>query len=99
MSLQRRISWNAALRSLKADRMQVPAGLAGTRAMAQTYSRVRSLPLVVAGAFNRSAIMQVAALAAKDHQRRYGSTWAEALSVSLKAVWQLARAARPRTAH
>lgn len=97
--MPRTLDWNSALRSLKADRAKVPAGLAGTRAMAQTYSRVRSLPLVVAGEFNRSAIMQVAALAAKDHQRQYGSTWSEALSVSLKAVWQLAKAARPRTAH
>lgn len=97
--MPRTLDWNSALRSLKADRVKVPSGLAGTRAMAQTYSRVRSLPLVVAGEFNRSAIMQVAALAAKDHQRRYGTTWAEALSVSLKAVWQLAKADRARTAH
>lgn len=99
MSALRSISWSAALRDLRSDRMVVPAGLAGTRAMAQTYTRTRKLPLVIAGQFNRSAIMQVAALAAKDHQRLYGSTWAEALSVSLKATWQLAKAARPRASH
>lgn len=99
MAANRSISWNAALRDLRSDRMAIPAGLAGARALAQTYSRTRQLPLVVAGQFDRSAIMQVAILAAKNHQTRYGSTWAEALSVSLKAVWQIAKAARSARAH
>lgn len=97
--MPRTIDWNSALRSLKSDRMKVPAGLAGARAMAQTYSRTRKLPLVVAGEFNRSAIMQVAALAAKDHQRQYGTSWGEAMSVALKAVWQLAKVGRRAAVH
>ncbi|MGU3541001.1 hypothetical protein [Methylobacterium sp. A54F] len=99
MASSRPLSWSSALRDLKADRVVVPSGFAGARAMAQTYSCTRNLPLVVAGRFDRRAIMACAVLAAKAHQRRYGSTWAEALSVSLKATWQLAKAARPRTAH
>jgi len=78
--------------------MVVPAGLAGARAMVQTFARTRA-PLVVAGKFDRKAIMAHAAAAAKLHQARYGSTWAEAMSVALKAAWQAAHIARPRTAH
>lgn len=99
MPAQRSLSWNTALRDLKADRQIVPAGLAGSRAMAQTYSRTRKLPLVVAGRFDRRAIMICATLAAKDHQRRYGSTWGEALSVALRATWQAARTVRRAIAH
>lgn len=97
--MPRSISWNSALRGLKADRMVIPAGLAGARAMVGTFSRTRKLPLVVAGQYDRSAIMQCAILAAKAHQRQYGSTWGTALSVALKATWQVAKAARPATAH
>lgn len=95
----RSISWNSALRSLKADREVVPAGLAGARALAGTFSKTRRLPLVVTGQYDRSAIMQCAILAAKAHQRQYGSTWGVALSVALKATWQLAKAARAKAAH
>ena len=99
MPSNRSLSWNSALRSLKADRQVVPAGLAGTRAMAQCYIRTRKLPLVVAGQYDRSAIMQIAILAAKNHQRLYGSAWGVALSVALRGVWQLAKAARSASAH
>lgn len=92
------ISWNAALRSLHADRQVVPAGLAGARAMVQTFARTRA-PLVVAGQYDRKAIMAHAAAAAKLHQGRYGSTWAEAMSVALKAAWQAAKMARAATRH
>lgn len=95
----RSLSWNNALRGLKADRQAVIPGLAGARALAGTFSRTRKLPLVVAGQFNRSAIMQCAILAAKAHQRQYGSDWGTALSVALKATWQLAKAARLKASH
>ncbi|NEU15185.1 hypothetical protein G3T14_24520 [Methylobacterium sp. BTF04] len=35
--------------------------------------------------------MIAAAAAAKRHQVRYGSTWREAMSVSLSAAWTVAR--------
>lgn len=96
--MPRTLDWNSALRSLRADRQAVPAGLLGARAMVQTLARTRR-PLVVAGAFDRSAIMAHAAAAAKLHQARYGSTWAEAMSVSLKAAWQAAKLARTTRTH
>ncbi len=99
MPAQRTISWNAALRDLRSDRAKIPAGFLGARALAGTFIKTRKLPLVVAGQYDRSAIMQVAILAAKAHQRQYGSTWGVALSVALKATWQLAKAARPASAH
>ncbi|WP_286159068.1 hypothetical protein [Methylobacterium sp. Leaf456] len=43
--------------------------------------------------------MSAAAAAAKKHQLQYGSTWAVAMSVSLKAAWQLAKSHRPAVAH
>lgn len=98
MSLQRKISWSAALREIQSDRVVLPAGFLGARATVAMFARVRR-PLVVAGKFDRAAIMAHAAAAAKDHQARYGSTWAEAMSVSLRAAWQVAKAARPATAH
>lgn len=96
--MPRSLSWNAALRDLHSDRAAIPAGLAGARAMVQTFARTRH-PLVVGGQFDRSAIMAHAAAAAKLHQGWYGSTWAEAMSVALRAAWQAAHAARRATAH
>jgi hypothetical protein len=43
--------------------------------------------------------MAHAAAAAKLHQDRTGSTWAAAMSVSLKAAWQVAKAAQRAAAH
>lgn len=51
------------------------------------------------GSFNRAGIMAAAAAAAKEHQRVYGSTWAAAMSVALKACWQAARTTRAKVAH
>ena len=49
--------------------------------------------LIVAGKFDRSAIMIAAATAAKKHQARYDCTWGEAMSASLRAAWTVARMA------
>lgn len=96
--MPRQLSWNSALRDLRSDRVAIPAGLAGARAMVQTFARTRA-PLVVAGRFDRKAIMAHAVAAAKLHQGRYGSTWSEAMSIALRAAWQSAHAARRATAN
>ncbi|GJD73861.1 hypothetical protein [Methylobacterium goesingense] len=98
MSRNRQLSWTAATRAMKADRDVLPAGFLSARAMVECYVRTRR-PLVVAGKFDRSAIMAHAAAAAKLHQDRTGSTWATAMSVSLKAAWQVAKAAQRAAAH
>ncbi|MCJ2045591.1 hypothetical protein MKK58_13760 [Methylobacterium sp. J-078] len=98
MSLNRRISWTAATRTMKADRDVLPAGFLSARAMVECYVKTRR-PLVVAGKFDHSAIMAHAAAAARLHQDRTGSTWTTAMSVSLKAAWQVAKAAHRAVAH
>lgn len=94
----RSISWNAALRSLRADRAVIPAGFLGTRAMVETFARTRG-PLVVGGQYDRKAIMAHAAAAARMHVARYNSSWSEAMSIALRGAWQLAKAARAKSAH
>lgn len=99
MSRQRRISWNAALRDVRDDRAKIPAGLLAAKASITLTVRTSRRPLVVAGKFDRSAIMQAAAKAARAHQDRFGCTWSEAMSVALKAAWGAAKLARHMTAH
>lgn len=99
MSLQRRISWNAALRNVRDDRAVIPAGLLAAKASVTLTVRLTRRSLVAAGKFDRSAIMQAAAKAARLHQERFGGTWAEAMSVALKAAWSAAKLARHMAAH
>lgn len=100
MSIRRSLSWSTALQSLRADRQQVPAGFLGARGRVEGMVRFGKVALVKAdGSFDRSGIMTAAAEAAKAHQRTYGSTWAAAMSVSLKAAWQAARTTRAKVAH
>ena len=100
MSIRRSLSWSTALLGLRADRQQVPAGFLGARGRVELAARLGKVALVKAdGSFNRAGIMAAAAAAAKDHQRVYGSTWAAAMSVALKACWQAARTTRAKVAH
>jgi len=95
------------------DRAAVAPGIqlqalttAGTRAaraaivadLSVTAPRARRA-LIVAGQFDRAAIMNTAATAARAHQSRKGGTWAEAMSIALRAVWQAAKADRLAMAH
>lgn len=97
---QRQIS-NLTFRSaLQADRVQVPVGFLGARGRIEIAVRFGKATLVKAdGSFDRAGIMAAAASAAKDHQRTYGSTWATAMSVALKACWQYAAKLRRSAAH
>jgi len=95
------------------DRAAVAPGIqlqalttAGTRAaraaivadLSVTAPRARRA-LIVAGQFDRAAIMITAAAAARAHQSRKGGTWAEAMSIALRTVWQAAKADRLAMAH
>ncbi|WP_245442459.1 hypothetical protein [Methylobacterium terrae] len=86
------------MHAVAADRAKRPAGLLAARSLIAATSAKRR-PLVVAGAYDRAAIMSAAIAAARIHQGRTDSTWGEALSVTLKATWQLAKAARTAKAH
>lgn len=96
---RRQISWSAVRRDMQADRQQFPAGFLGTRSLVEVYARTTNKPLVVAGKYDRAAIMTHARRAADAHQERFGCSRAEAMSVALKAAWQLAKNARSRSAH
>ena len=98
MSSTRSIHWSLAMKEIAAARTQRPAGLLAARGLIAATSAKRR-PLVVAGAYDKAAIMSAAVAAARVHQTRTGSTWGEALSVTLKATWQLAKAARAAKAH
>jgi hypothetical protein len=100
MSLRRpSISWSVLSRNLHADRAPIVPGLDAACNRVTAFAGFRKTPLATAGRFNRSAIMTLAVEAARDHQNRYGGTWAEAMSVCLKAAWQAAKAARAAAAH
>jgi hypothetical protein len=95
MSLQRSISWNAALRDLHADRIVFAPGVRTARFLIDGLIRIRRSSLFTpTGVFDRAAIMTAAVEAARAHQRRYGATWGPAMSVGLTAAWASAKAAR-----
>jgi hypothetical protein len=98
MSLNRKISWTSATRDMRNDRTAIPAGLLAARGLIECFTRTRR-PLVIAGKFDCAAIMAHAAAAAKAHQGRTGCTWGQAMSVSLKAAWQVAKTAHCAAAH
>mgnify|MGYP000038175531 CR=1 FL=1 len=100
MTARRSLSWSSVLQGLRADRQQVPAGFLGARGRVEGMVRFGKVTLVKAdGSFDRAGIMTAAAEAARAHQRTYGSTWAVAMSVSLKAACQAARTTRAKVAH
>ena len=110
-SRARSFSWSAALRDVRADRAPVVPGLLAARGLAAAYARSRNLPLnlitrtgkgaeaVVSRSYDRKAIMTVATLAAREHQKRHGGTWAAAMAVCLKAAWQSAKLSRNGIVH
>ncbi|MCJ2055125.1 hypothetical protein MKL09_00985 [Methylobacterium sp. J-048] len=95
----RTVSWNTLSRSLHDSRPQIPTGLLSARALCQGFARFQRRPFVVAGKFDRSAIMAAAVAAATNLQERHGLTRAAALSTALKAAWQAAKMARTAAAH
>lgn len=100
MVARRSLSWSNARRDMQADRVQMPAGFLGARGRIEGMVRFGKVALVKAdGGFDRAGIMTAAAAAAKAHQFSYGSTWAVAMSVALKAAWQAAHTIRARIAH
>lgn len=99
MSILRRLSWNAALRKVRDDRGVIATGLLAARASINLTIRLSRRPLVIAGRFDRSAIMLAAAKAARAHQERFGCSWTEAMAVALKAAWGAAKLARHMAVH
>ncbi|MGT2482327.1 hypothetical protein ACU4GR_33640 (plasmid) [Methylobacterium oryzae CBMB20] len=93
----RTVSWIRLSRSLHDSRPAIPAGMLGARALVRFSARIRLL--VVAGRYDRAAIMAAACKAATGIQERCGVSRAEAMSSALKAAWQVAKAAHRAAAH
>ena len=93
----RTVSWTRIDRGGRDSRPAIPAGMLGARALVRLGARTR--PLVVAGRYDRAAIMAAACKAAAGIQERCGVSRAEAMSSALKATWQVAKAAHRAAAH
>ncbi|WP_246529546.1 hypothetical protein [Microvirga zambiensis] len=105
MSLSRRIDWTAAMRDMRADRAKPTHGFLASRSLeAARLDRLAreaaSAPLVIAGAYDRSAIM-TAAIAQARAQRAKGSKapWRQLIGTALRFTWARAKSARNTGAH
>lgn len=95
MPIQRRLSWNAALRDMRCDRARVAAGVVSARSLILGLTCIHRISLISPdGTFNRAALMAIAVQAATAHQLRTGAAWSISMSVGLTAAWQAAKAAR-----
>ncbi|WP_244514194.1 hypothetical protein [Methylobacterium sp. UNC378MF] len=94
----RSISWNALSRSLYNSRPVIAAGTLSAKARIAGFVRINRRHLVVADQYDRSAIMAAAAFAARGHRERFGCSWAEALSLCLRAAWNAAKVTRALSA-
>src|SRR3954468_12312353 len=106
MIFRRQISWNAATRDMRNDRAQVAPGQIGATLRANAYAkftadRLRAARpvLVVAGKFDRSAIMRAAIQQAQSRRAVTGDAWGVCLSTALRGVWSVAKTARLAAAH
>lgn len=90
----RSVSWNTLYRSLHDARPIIAAGTLSAGARIGVFVRINRRHLVIAGQYDRSAIMAAAAFAARGHRERFGCSWAEALSLCMKAAWNAAKVAR-----
>ena len=107
MPAQRTLSWNSALRGLRADRVvsaedrraHVIATSAIKMAAGHAARSAHTAPLVVAGRYDRRAIMAAAVHAAQLRRQVTGDAWSVCLSYALKGAWQVAKSARRVSAH
>ncbi|MER2267047.1 hypothetical protein [Methylobacterium oxalidis] len=104
MALTRSISWTAALRDMRADRAVIASADRRAHAAAAGFARIaerraRGSALVIAGRYDRAAIMRVAVTAARARRAVTGEAWALCLSAALRGTWAAAKAARLATAH
>ncbi len=108
MSATRSLSWSAAMRDIERDRGQYRPGERTAIVRAAAFAKMAadaarkaavSQPLVVAGAYDRRAIMAAAVKAAQARRAVSGEAWGICLSSALKGVWQVAKAARLAKAH
>lgn len=100
---RRSLSWSAALRDIRADRIQLPPDERKARCRQQAFAKLAAKrasamigvrPLINAGAYDRRAIMCAAVAAAQARRAITGEPWRVCISAALKGTWQAARATR-----
>jgi hypothetical protein len=100
---QRFISWTAAIRDIRADRIQFAPGERQAALRQRTFADLafrraqasaRLCPLLVSGAFDRRAIMRLAVAAAKARRAVTGEGWRICVSAALQGTWRAAKVAR-----
>lgn len=103
MPLARSLSWVAAIRDIRADRIHFAPGDRQAALRQRTFAdlafrRAQSLarvcPLLVSGAFDRRAIMRLTAATAKARRAATGEAWHICISAALQGTWRAAKAAR-----
>lgn len=103
MALRRALSWSAAIRDIRADRIHFAPGDRQTalrqRAFAdlafrRAQSSARIDPLLNSEAYDRRAIMRLAVAAAKARRAATGEGWRVCVSAALEGTWRAAKAAR-----
>ena len=109
MTQRRQISWTSALRDMRNDRVQVAPAERAAAFRANAYAkftadRLRAAGaarpvLVVAGRYDRAAIMRAAIQQAQSRRAVTGEAWGVCLSAALKGVWSVAKAVRLTAAH
>ncbi|MFE1603317.1 hypothetical protein [Methylobacterium sp. ID0610] len=104
MSSTRSLSWTAAMHDIERDRVQYRPGQRAALARAAVFTKLATqqaakAPLVVAGQYDKRAIMAAAIAAAKARRASSGEAWMVCLSDALKGTWAAAKAARLAKAH
>lgn len=105
MAFSRKIDWTTAMRDLRAERATpvAPGFLASRSLEAARLDRLAreaaAVPFVVAGAFDRSAIMTAAIAQARAQRAKGKAPWRQLVSTALRFAWARAKAARTAGAH
>lgn len=105
MSATRTLHWSMAMRDLDAGRRAFKPGERTTIVRAAAFAKMAAdrartgAPLVVAGSYDRRAIMAAAVKAAQARRLVSGEPWGVCLSAALKGVWQVAKTSRLAKAH
>lgn len=102
----RSLSWSAALRDIRSDRIQLAPDERKTRGRQRAFAKlaaqrasamISACPLVNAGVYDSRAIMCTAVAAAKARHAVTGEAWSVCISAALTGTWQVAKAARLST--
>lgn len=103
MPFARSLSWAAAIRDIRANRIHFAPGNRQAALRQRTFADLafrraqasaRFCPLLVSGAFDRRAIMRLAVAAAKARRAVTGEGWRICVSAALQGTWQAAKVAR-----